>query len=175
MNTETQTTERASLLAEVTYSRILRWPVSNPSGAGNRVFDILLRSSRDEYLVRLWEVFPKKEGDRTNPREYVVLKESPRIGGPFGEKFYQRRVRLRSEMIGWIKAQLAAGAVKPIGELLVPIGAVVTRAHAEYCLRAFSHPEAKLSNMDVLTDDLSDLDGDDSWRVPDDSDKTWAD
>jgi len=127
------------------------------------------------YLVRLSEVLRKREGDRVNTREYVTLTNPPNIGAPSGESFYRERVRLRNEMIGWIKAQLAVGAVALTRELPVPVGVTVTRATGEYHLLAFPYPGARIVEVVATADDLSDLDGDISWRVPTDGDQSWAD
>ncbi|WP_176308000.1 hypothetical protein ACP26O_13055 [Burkholderia sp. R-40] len=160
---------------DLTYSRVLCWRVLQPTGSENRVFNVLLRSSREGYLVRLSEVLRKREGDRVNTREYVTLTNPPNIGAPSGESFYRERVRLRNEMIGWIKAQLAVGAVALTRELPVPVGVTVTRATGEYHLLAFPYPGARIVEVVATADDLSDLDGDISWRVPTDGDQSWAD
>ncbi|WP_434668023.1 hypothetical protein P5W99_36595 [Paraburkholderia sp. A3BS-1L] len=176
MNKFVQTVDSAAQASkELTYSRVLTWRVFQQISGRNRVFNVLLRSSQEGYLVRLSEVMPRRDGDKVNPREYVTLTKLPDIGAPFGEAFYRQRVRLRNEMIGWIKAQLAVGAVELTRELPVPAGVTVTRSTGEYRMQAFRSRETLPADLVAIADDLSDLDGDQNWRVPTDADGSWAD
>ncbi|MGT2455442.1 hypothetical protein ACU4GI_20295 [Cupriavidus basilensis] len=131
MNQVIQTADSAAHASEEPiYSRILCWRVLHHFAGRNRVFNVLLRSSPEGYLVRLSEVMPRRDGDMVSPREYVTLRKLPDIGAPSGEAFYRQSVRLRNEMIGWIKAQLAIGAVDLTRGLPVPAGATVVFADA---------------------------------------------
>ncbi|MFC5427958.1 hypothetical protein ACFPTO_03910 [Paraburkholderia denitrificans] len=171
-----QTTGYIAQAAEgPTYSRILCWRLHQPVAGRDRVFNVLLRSSHDGYFVRLLEVMPKRSGDAVNQREYVTLTNRPDIGAPSGEAFYRQRVRFRNEMIGWIKAQLKAGAVELTRNLPVPVGVTVTRSSGDCYLLAYSRLEAPLVEAITTADDLSDLDGDHNWRALTDDDKSWTD
>jgi len=157
------------------HSRILRWPLLAQGASRRRIFEVLLRSSADGYLVRLTEILPRQEGDAANPREYLALLVPPEVDDCFGEAFYRRRVQLRTEMIGWIKGQLKAGAVVLTRELPVPEGFSITRASGEYRMVAWRAGVEQPGEVVALPDDLKDLDGSTAWRKPTDADRWWTD
>ncbi|TCG09233.1 hypothetical protein BZM27_06875 [Paraburkholderia steynii] len=176
MNQIARTTGYTAQAAErPIYSRVLCWRVHQPVAGRDRVFNVLLRSSHDGYFVRLSELMPKRDGDMVNLREYVTLTNRPDIGAPSGEAFYRQRVRLRNEMIGWIKAQLKAGAVELTRNLPVPAGVTITRSSGDYYLLAYLRSEAPIVESAAMADDFSDLDEDHSWRILTDDDKSWTD
>ena len=157
------------------HSRILRWPVLGQGASRRRIFEVLLRSSADGYLVRLTEVLPRREGDAANPREYLALLVPPEVDNCFGEAFYRRRVQLRTEMIGWIKGQLTAGAVALTKELHAAAGFTITGASGEYRMLVSRAGREHPGEVVALPDDLKDLDGSEAWRKPTDADRWWTD